>query len=164
MALCLRPTANDYIVTTSANLPSPVTIPGGLSLNLTCKKDAVEIHGLFTLTYTASIPGGAVAGSYVDTTTISIYQGTTATGTPIYTTQPLIRHHYYPANLGDAPVTVIETWKQVLQYIGYPVLAVTENTVNYTIVVTSTVTGLTTNPTVNLVEYTVSASEIPDCD
>ncbi|MBX9136597.1 MULTISPECIES: hypothetical protein [unclassified Clostridium] len=42
MALCLRPTANDYIVTTSANLPSPVTIPGGLSLNLTCKKDAVE--------------------------------------------------------------------------------------------------------------------------
>ena len=55
----------------------------------------LKIHGLFTLTYTASIPGGAVAGSYVDTTTISIYQGTTATGTPIYTTQPLIRHHYW---------------------------------------------------------------------
>ena len=59
---------------------------------------------------------------------------------------------------------MIETWKQVLQYIGYPVLAVTENTVNYTIVVTSTVTGLRPNPTVNLVEYTVSAREIPDCD
>lgn len=164
MALCLRPTANDYIVTTSANLSSPATIAGGLSLNLTCKKDAVEIDGLFTLTYTASIPGGAAAGSYVDTTTISIYQGTTATGTPIYTTQPLIRHHYYPANPGNAPVTVTETWQQVVQYIGYPVLAVTENTVNYTIVVTSTVTGLTKNPTVNLVQYTVSAREIPDCD
>lgn len=164
MALCLRPTANDYIVTTSANLSSPATIPGGLSLNLTCKKDAVEIDGLFTLTYTVNIPARAAAGSYVDTTTISIYQGTTATGTPIYTTQPLIRHHYYPANPGNDPVTVTETWQQVVQYIGYPVLAVTENTVNYTIVVTSTVTGLTKNPTVNLVQYTVSAREIPDCD
>lgn len=171
MPLCLRATANDYIVTTQLPITpiasaTPVTngytIPEVITLNLTCKKDAIEIDGLFTLTYTANIAANAVAGTYTDTTTISIYQGTTATGTAIYTTTPVVRLHHYPAN-GDTAVTETQAWQVALQYIGYPALPVTEATVNYTIVVTSTVTGGVT-PIVYLQEYTVSAREIPDCD
>lgn len=168
MPLCLRATANDTIGTVGAvtNISQAVTtqysLPATLSLALTCKNDEIEIDGNFILQYTATVTDGPVG--YIDQTIINIYQGTTATGTPVYTTGTLQRTHNR-ANAG----TYVERWIVPIQYIGNPALPVTENKVNYTITVQSTATD---NPTsasltlsaVTLQQYTVSAREIPDCD
>lgn len=167
MALYLLPTANDTIGTITGlaqTVATSYTIPETLVLKMTCKKDDIEINGLFTLNYTASIAASAAAGTYTDSTTISIYQGTLATGTPIYTTTPVVRTHSYAANTTTTAVSLPQTWQVVLQYIGNPSLAITDDTAYYTITIQSTVTGFTTAPVVNLTEYTISAREIPYCN
>ncbi|WP_195990080.1 hypothetical protein [Clostridium sp. D53t1_180928_C8] len=159
MALYLLPTANDTIGTTvlgatSQSVTSAYTIPKTLSLKMTCKKDQIEINGKVILSYTANL--GSSATAYKDVTVITIYRGTPSTGTVVYTTNNLIRNHYGT----DGPT---ETWVVPFQFIEYPAMLNTENTVNYYITVSSIESGGTAVP-VYLQQYTVSAREIPYCD